>query len=84
MSRQTILILNQGKFLEEALEQYNGTILAVSHDRYFLNKLFEKTYWIDECKLFEFAGNYAWARQKWEEKLEKQVIKQKRQGRKEC
>lgn len=68
--------------LEEALEQYNGTILAVSHDRYFLNKLFEKTYWIDECKLFEFAGNYAWARQKWEEKLEEQVIKQKRQGRK--
>ncbi|WHY29480.1 ribosomal protection-like ABC-F family protein [Bacillus wiedmannii] len=68
--------------LEEALEQYNGTILAVSHDRYFLNKLFEKTYWIDEHKLFEFAGNYAWARQKWEEKLEKQVIKQQRQGRK--
>ncbi|MCU5363791.1 ABC-F type ribosomal protection protein [Bacillus pacificus] len=68
--------------LEEALEQYNGTILAVSHDRYFLNKLFEKTYWIDECKLFEFAGNYAWARQKWEEKLETQVIKQRRQGRK--
>lgn len=76
------LDIESREVLEEALEQYNGTILAVSHDRYFLNKLFEKTYWIDECKLFEFAGNYAWARQKWEEKLEKQVIKQKRQGRK--
>ncbi|WP_145959720.1 ribosomal protection-like ABC-F family protein [Bacillus cereus] len=75
------LDIESREVLEEALEQYNGTILAVSHDRYFLNKLFEKTYWIDECKLFEFAGNYAWARQKWEEKLEKQVIKQKRQGR---
>jgi len=76
------LDIESREVLEEALEQYNGTILAVSHDRYFLNKLFEKTYWIDECKLFELAGNYAWARQKWEEKLEKQVIKQKRQGRK--
>ncbi|EJV56290.1 ribosomal protection-like ABC-F family protein [Bacillus wiedmannii] len=76
------LDIESREVLEEALEQYNGTILAVSHDRYFLNKLFEKTYWIDEHKLFEFAGNYAWARQKWEEKLEKQVIKQQRQGRK--
>ncbi|MES5953001.1 ABC-F type ribosomal protection protein [Bacillus fungorum] len=76
------LDIESREVLEEALEQYNGTILAVSHDRYFLNKLFEKTYWIDERKLFEFAGNYAWARQKWEEKLEKQVIKQQHQGRK--
>ncbi|AAS39181.1 MULTISPECIES: ribosomal protection-like ABC-F family protein [Bacillus] len=76
------LDIESREVLEEALEQYNGTILAVSHDRYFLNKLFEKTYWIDECKLFEFAGNYAWARQKWEEKIETQVIKQRRQGRK--
>ncbi|AJH52374.1 ABC-F type ribosomal protection protein [Bacillus anthracis] len=76
------LDIESREVLEEALEQYNGTILAVSHDRYFLNKLFEKTYWIDEHKLFEFAGNYAWARQKWEERLETQVIKQQRQGRK--
>ncbi|HGH7176674.1 TPA: ribosomal protection-like ABC-F family protein [Bacillus wiedmannii] len=76
------LDIESREVLEEALEQYNGTILAVSHDRYFLNKLFEKTYWIDDRKLFEFVGNYAWARQKWEEKLEKQVIKQQRQGRK--
>ncbi|HFK1711299.1 TPA: ribosomal protection-like ABC-F family protein [Bacillus mycoides] len=73
------LDIESREVLEEALEQYNGTILAVSHDRYFLNKLFEKTYWIDEHKLFEFAGNYAWARQKWEERIEKQVVKQKQQ-----
>ncbi|MED1559856.1 ribosomal protection-like ABC-F family protein [Bacillus paramycoides] len=76
------LDIESREVLEEALEQYNGTILAVSHDRYFLNKLFEKTYWIDERKLFEFAGNYAWARQKWEERIEKQVVKQKQQGSK--
>jgi ATPase subunit of ABC transporter with duplicated ATPase domains len=76
------LDIESREVLEEALEQYNGTILAVSHDRYFLNKLFEKTYWIDEHKLFEFAGNYAWARQKWEERIEKQVARQKQQGSK--
>jgi len=76
------LDIESREVLEEALEQYNGTILAVSHDRYFLNKLFEKTYWIDERKLFEFAGNYAWARQKWEERIEKQIVKQKQRGSK--
>ncbi|MDZ5606903.1 ABC-F type ribosomal protection protein [Bacillus pseudomycoides] len=73
------LDIESREVLEEALEQYNGTILAVSHDRYFLNKLFEKTYWIAEHKLFEFAGNYAWARQKWAERIENQVVKQEQQ-----
>ena len=45
--------------------------------RWKLNKLFEKTYWIDEHTLFEFAGNYAWARQKWTERIEKEEVKQK-------
>ncbi|MCI0766381.1 ribosomal protection-like ABC-F family protein [Bacillus sp. TL12] len=72
------LDIESREVLEEALEQYNGTILAVSHDRYFLNKLFEKTYWIDEHTLFEFAGNYVWARQKWEERIEKEEVKQQR------
>ncbi|MEN1938339.1 ABC-F type ribosomal protection protein [Paenibacillus sp. 102] len=70
------LDIESREVLEEAIEQYNGTILAVSHDRYFLNKLFEKTYWVDEHRLFEFAGNYAWARQKWEERIVKEEVKQ--------
>ena len=69
------LDIESREVLEEALEQYNGTVLAVSHDRYFLNKLFEKTYWIDEYTLFEFVGNYAWARQKWAERIEKKEVK---------
>lgn len=50
--------------LEEALENYHGTILAVSHDRYFLNKLFEKIYWIQSNKVHCFEGNYRWAKEK--------------------
>ncbi|WP_369901430.1 ribosomal protection-like ABC-F family protein [Bacillus manliponensis] len=63
------LDIESREVLEEALEQYNGTILAVSHDRYLLNKLFHKTYWIEKNMLHEFAGNYAWAREKWIERM---------------
>lgn len=66
------LDIESREVLEEALEQYNGTILAVSHDRYFLNKLFAKTYWIDNQTVYGFAGNYAWAREKWQESREKE------------
>lgn len=33
--------------LEEVLDQFEGTIIAVSHDCYFLDKVFEHTYWIE-------------------------------------
>lgn len=42
--------------LEEALEDYKGTIVAVSHDRYFLNKLFEEIYWIEAKAVYHFEG----------------------------
>ncbi|WLR51188.1 ABC-F type ribosomal protection protein [Bacillus tianshenii] len=64
------LDIESREVLEEALEEYNGTILAVSHDRYFLNKLFEKIYWIDEHKLLHFEGDYSWARGKLKERDE--------------
>jgi len=50
--------------LEDALENYPGTILAVSHDRYFLDKLFEQIYWIKTKKLYYFEGNYSWAKER--------------------
>lgn len=58
------LDIDSREVLEEALEQFQGTIIAVSHDRYLLNKLFDKTYWLHEGKLHIFEGNYSWAREK--------------------
>ncbi|MGI8387224.1 ribosomal protection-like ABC-F family protein [Robertmurraya sp. P23] len=58
------LDIESREVLEEALEEFNGTILAVSHDRYFLDKLFDRIYWIKEKRLYHFAGGYQWARQK--------------------
>ncbi|WHX25375.1 ABC-F type ribosomal protection protein [Virgibacillus halodenitrificans] len=62
------LDIESREVLEEALEDFNGTIVAVSHDRYFLNKLFQKIYWIESKTVHAFAGNYTWAREKLEEK----------------
>lgn len=58
------LDIDSCEVLEEALEQFNGTILAVSHDRYFLNKLFTKIYWLDNRMVHFFDGNYDWAKGK--------------------
>ena len=44
--------------LENALKDYDGTLLIVSHDRFFINKLATKIYYIDNKKLLEFNGNY--------------------------
>ncbi|HDX9703234.1 ABC-F family ATP-binding cassette domain-containing protein [Bacillus thuringiensis] len=58
------LDIESRELLEEALEKFDGTILAVSHDRYFINKLFNKIYWIEDRKLAFFYGNYELARNK--------------------
>ncbi|MEH7307740.1 ribosomal protection-like ABC-F family protein [Neobacillus drentensis] len=64
------LDIDSCEVLEEALEQFNGTILAVSHDRYFLNKLFTKIYWLQDGTVHYFDGNYDWAKGKLDEKIE--------------
>jgi ATP-binding cassette subfamily F protein 3 len=44
--------------LEEALEEYDGTMLLVSHDRYFLETIVNKIYVIDENGAKLFKGDY--------------------------
>lgn len=51
--------------VEEALENYNGTLLVVSHDRYFLDRLVDGLAVIEDQKIELFDGNFsAW----WQEK----------------
>lgn len=58
------LDIESREVLEETVQQFEGTVLAVSHDRYFLNQLFKRIAWLDEQKLFLYEGNYQWAREK--------------------
>ncbi len=76
------LDIESREVLEDALDEFNGTILAVSHDRYFLNKLFSKTYWIQDQKLYSFEGPYSWAKEKLKElapKEEPQAVEKKQE-----
>lgn len=66
------LDIESREVLEDALEDFQGTILCVSHDRYFLNKLFHRTVWLDSGNMTTFEGPYNWARGKWNELLVKQ------------
>ncbi|WP_313894622.1 ribosomal protection-like ABC-F family protein [Psychrobacillus sp.] len=67
------LDIDSREVLEDAMEDFEGTILAVSHDRYFLNKLFPRTAWLDQGELTTFEGSYEWARDKWEQQQQSKV-----------
>lgn len=44
--------------LEEALQEYDGTILCVSHDRYFVNRIASKIFYFDGESIVTYEGNY--------------------------
>ena len=44
--------------LEEALKEYPGTILFISHDRYFINEIAQKILYIEDKEITEYLGNY--------------------------
>lgn len=46
------------KWLEEYLQAFDGGIVIVSHDRYFLNRIINKTVEVRNGKLTLYAGNY--------------------------
>ena len=44
--------------LEDALEDFDGTMLVVSHNRHFLDSVCNTIYYLDENGLTKFKGNY--------------------------
>jgi ATP-binding cassette subfamily F protein 3 len=58
------------EILEQALIDFGGTYLVVSHDRYFLDKIAGRTLVLEDKKLKEFLGNYTYYREKEREKEE--------------
>ena len=56
--------------LEFSLKKYEGTILFISHDRYFVNKLASHVWFIQEWELSISYGNYEDYRFKFEHKLD--------------
>jgi ATP-binding cassette subfamily F protein 3 len=52
------LDIDSKEVLEDALLNYDGTVLVVSHDRYFLNKVANKICDMSGDGVFEYLGNY--------------------------
>ena len=64
------------EMLESALKVYEGTVLIVSHDRYFISQVANKIVEIRDGELIAYAGDYHYYLEKLDE--EKQKAEQKR------
>src|SRR5215471_1690284 len=53
------LDLQSRQFLEEVLGEFEGTLLFVSHDRYFIDRLATKVWVIEDGVLIPYLGNYS-------------------------
>ena len=52
------LDIESKEILEKAISNYTATVLTISHDRYFLNKVVNKIWYLNENKITEYLGNY--------------------------
>ncbi len=52
------LDIEASEWLEDFLKNYSGAFIVISHDRYFLDKVTEKTFEIDRTSLTSYKGNY--------------------------
>jgi ATP-binding cassette subfamily F protein 3 len=50
--------------LEHALMHYDGTLILISHDRYFLDKIVSRVIELKDRQMTEYAGNYSYYLQK--------------------
>lgn len=73
------LDLNATQWLEEYLEKYKGTVLAISHDRYFLDKVVTRVVELREGKAEFYSGNYSF----YAVEKERRYLEQLRQYEKE-
>ena len=53
------LDLRATEWLEEYLDRYKGTVLAISHDRWFLDRVVKRVIEIQDGKAEFYAGNYS-------------------------
>ena len=67
------LDLRATQWLEEYLEKFKGTVLTVSHDRYFLDQVVDRVIEIKEGKAEFYAGNYSFYAVEKERRYEEQL-----------
>jgi ATP-binding cassette subfamily F protein 3 len=68
------LDIQSAEQLEEALEDYDGTLLMVSHDRYFLDNVADRILEMEDGRIIAYDGNYTAYVQEKASRLEKARI----------
>ena len=59
------LDIDSAEALEAALEDFEGTVVVISHDRYFLDRIADHTWEVHDGEVTSFEGGYsAWAESK--------------------
>jgi ATP-binding cassette, subfamily F, member 3 len=53
------LDIASAEVLENALEDFDGTVLVISHDRYFLDRTVSRLLVLEQGKLSEYLGGYS-------------------------
>lgn len=61
--------------IEDYLLDYQGTILVISHDRFFLDKITNRTLVLEGTKVADYPGNYSYYREKKRQNLKEQEDK---------
>ncbi len=56
--------------LEEAVAEFRGSLFIISHDRYFLQKIVDGVFWVEQQAIVHYEGTYEEARSKRKEKLQ--------------
>lgn len=68
-------------WLEDYLSGYKGALLVVSHDRYFLDKLCNKIWELEDAVLREYKGNYtAYTKQREEQDARQKKLYEQQQA----
>ncbi|HET9909275.1 MAG TPA: ABC-F family ATP-binding cassette domain-containing protein [Anaerolineales bacterium] len=53
------LDIASAEVLENALNDFNGTVLVISHDRYFLDRTVSRIFALEDAKITEYIGGYS-------------------------
>jgi ATP-binding cassette subfamily F protein 3 len=53
------LDIASAEVLENALNDFNGTVLVISHDRYFLDRTVQRIFTLENAKITEYIGGYS-------------------------
>ena len=68
------LDLDMTEWLEEYLRRTNLSLLMVTHDRYFLDRVCSEIIEIDNCQVYQYKGNYSYYLEKRQERIEAKTV----------